>query len=90
MFIDGTALVHPTDITRDSVMETLVAHRYVARDEWRRILERNIGYIVVDDLSGLTYLSPEQRQYFESVLRNRFRAWRDIGEWTIYRSRNKD
>ena len=85
-----SALVHPTNIARDSVMETLVAHRYVAQDEWRRILERNIGYIVVDDLSKLTYLSPEQRQYFESVLRNRFRAWRDIGEWTIYRSRNKE
>ena len=86
-------IVHPNAVHRPAIVETLARHGYVAADEWRRILERNIGYVVLDEgkvSSQPWYWSAEKRRHLAGVLNSRFYIWSEVGELTIYRARAPD
>ena len=79
-----TSIIHPTALTQDAIMNPLAAHGYVAADEWRRVFERDIGYIVLDpdDWRDQRQYSVEQEQYLADVL-DGFQPWRQIGRLVV-------
>ena len=82
-----SAVVHPSNVNRPAIMAPLVAHGYVPEDEQRRILERNIGYIVMDPDRKVGYLTPEQRRRLAGTLQDRFHPWKNSGGLVIYKRR---
>ena len=82
-----SAVVHPSNVNRPAIMAPLVTHGYVPQDEQRRILERNIGYIVMDPDNIGSYLTPEQRQRLTGTLQDRFYPWENSGGLVIYKRR---
>ena len=82
-----SAVVHPSNVNRAALMAPLVAHGYVPEDEQRRILERNIGYIVKDPDRKEGFLTPEQRQRLTGTLQDRFYPWKNSGGLVIYKRR---
>ena len=82
-----TVLVHPSSVNNPAIMTPLVAHGYVPEDEQRRILERNIGYIVMDPDRKGGYLTPEQHRRLAGTLQDRFHPWKNSGGLVIYKRR---
>ena len=82
-----TVLVHPSSVNNPAIMAPLVAHGYVPEDEQRRILERNIGYIVMDPDRKVSHLTPEQRQRLAGTLQDRFYPYKNSGGLVIYKRR---
>ena len=82
-----SAVVHPSNVNRPALMAPLVAHGYVPEDEQRRILERNIGYIVMDPDRKGGYLTPEQHRRLAGTLQDRFHPWKNSGGLVIYKRR---
>ena len=78
-----SVLIHPSTFDSPATMTPLVAHGYVPEDEQRRILERNIGYIVMDP----DRITPEQRRHLAGPLQDRFRPWKNTGRLAIYKRR---
>ena len=82
-----TVFVHPSTVNNHAIMTPLVAHGYVPEDEQRRILERNIGYIVINPERRVGYLTPDQRRRLAGTLQERFYPWKNSGGLVIYKRR---
>ena len=82
-----SVVVHPSAVNNPAIMVPLVAHGYVPEDEQRRILERNIGYIVMDPDRRVSYLTPEQNQRLAGTLQDRFYPWKKSDGLVIYKRR---
>lgn len=83
-----SAVVHPSAINHPAVMPPLVAHGYVPEDEQRRILERDIGYIVINpERRWSRGLPGRERARLTNTLQERFYPWKDSGGLVIYKRR---
>ena len=80
-----STIVHPSAVNQPAIMTPLVSHGYASDDEQRRILERNLGYIVLDPDRRESYLFPEQRRRIAAILEERFRPWKHSGNLVIYK-----
>ncbi|MYH32062.1 MAG: hypothetical protein F4137_25180 [Acidobacteria bacterium] len=85
-----SSIVHPSAVNQPAIMTPLVSHGYASDDEQRRILERNVGYIVLDPDRKESYLFPEQRRRITAILEERFRPWRNSGKLVIYKRKRPD
>ena len=83
-----TVLVHPSTVNNPAIMTPLVAHGYVPEDEQRRILERNIGYIVINPERRWSFRTPgQERRRLTNTLQERFYPWKNSGGLVIYKRR---
>ena len=83
-----TVLVHPSSVNNPAIMTPLVAHGYVPEDEQRRILERNIGYIVINPERRWSFRTPgQERRRLTNTLQERFYPWKNSGGLVIYKRR---
>lgn len=83
-----SAVVHPSTVNNPAIMPPLVAHGYVPEDEQRRILEQNIGYIVINPERRWSRRLPgQERRRLTDLLQERFYPWKNSGGLVIYKRR---
>ena len=81
-------VVHPSTVNNPAIMPPLVAHGYVPEDEQRRILERDIGYIVINPERRWSRRTPgPERLRLTNTLQERFYPWKNSGGLVIYKRR---
>jgi len=83
-----SAVVHPSNLNNPAIMPPLVAHGYVPEDEQRRILERDIGYIVINPARRWRRRTPgQERARLTNLLQEHFFQWKTTGGLVIYKRR---
>ena len=83
-----SVVVHPSTVNNPAIMPPLVAHGYVPEDEQRRILERDIGYIVINPERKWSRRTPgQERRRLNNTLQERFYPWKNSGGLVIYKRR---
>ena len=83
-----SVVVHPSNLNNSAIMPQLVAHGYVPEDEQQRILERDIGHIVINPERRWSRRTPNQEiARFNNLLQERFYPWKNAGGLVIYKRR---
>ena len=83
-----SVVVHPSTVNNPAIMPPLVAHGYVPEDEQRRILERDMGYIVINPKRRWGRRTPgQERRRLANTLQERFYPWKNSGGLVIYKRR---
>lgn len=79
------ASTHPSNITRPSIMDTLVEGGYVPIDELDRLFSSKPRYIVARDHNAPSYFKGKAAEKYTHLLSTHYSLWKDGNEFAVFK-----